>query len=173
DVISAYRSSAAVAGLVDFGEVCALSAALLDHDADAGEARRADHVLVDEGQDLTAARWQFLRALVAEGPNDLFIAEDAQQRIYGQRITLGRYGIKIVGRARRLSLNYRTTHQVLRFAMGVLAGAEVTDLDDEVVDAAGYRSARSGPVPRLLGASSVTEELDRAASTLTAGREAG
>ena len=56
------------------------------------QAGFADHVLVDEGQDLTAARWQFLRSLVAEGPNDLFIAEDAQQRIYGQRITLGATG---------------------------------------------------------------------------------
>ena len=132
-----------------------------------GHQRLADHVLVDEGQDLTAARWQFLRSLVAEGANDLFIAEDAQQRIYGQRITLGRYGIKIVGRSRRLSLNYRTTHQVLRFAMGVLGGEDFVDLDDEATDDATYRSARSGPPPARTGLQSLTDELDEAAAVLT------
>lgn len=165
DVVNAYRSSAAVEGKVDFGEVCAISAALLD-DAATSAPRVADHVLVDEGQDLTAARWQLLRALVAEGPDDLFIAEDAQQRIYGQRITLGRYGIKIVGRSRRLSLNYRTTHQVLRFATGVLSGAQHLDLGDEVAGTEGFRSARSGPAPLRIGTRSVTEELDRAAEVV-------
>jgi superfamily I DNA/RNA helicase len=166
EVINAYRVSAAVEGLVDFGEVCGIAAALLDDLAAKGYQRLADHVLVDEGQDLTAARWQFLRSLVAEGENDLFIAEDAQQRIYGQRITLGRYGIKIVGRSRRLSLNYRTTHQVLRFAMGVLAGQEYVDLDDEATDIGTYRSARSGPPPTRKGLQSLTDELDEAAAVL-------
>ncbi|GAB2857833.1 3'-5' exonuclease [Nocardioides pacificus] len=167
EVINAYRVSAAVEGLVDFGEVCGIAAALLDDLAAQGYRRLADHVLVDEGQDLTAARWQFLRSLVAEGENDLFIAEDAQQRIYGQRLTLGRYGIKIVGRSRRLSLNYRTTHQVLRFAMSVLGGEDFVDLDDEATDDATYRSARSGPPPTRKGLKSLTDELDEAAAVLT------
>jgi superfamily I DNA/RNA helicase len=165
EVVYAYRVSAAVEGLVDFGEVCGIAAALLDDAAAQAHQRLADHVLVDEGQDLTAARWQFLRSL-AEGENDLFIAEDAQQRIYGQRITLGRYGIKIVGRSRRLSLNYRTTHQVLRFAMGVLGGEDFVDLDDEAIDDATYRSARSGPPPVRKGLQSLTDELDEAAAVL-------
>ena len=75
-----------------------------------------------------------MRSLAAEGPDDLFIAEDSQQRIYGQRVVLGRYGIKIVGRSRRLSLNYRTTQQVLKFATGVLEGLNAVDLDDEATD---------------------------------------
>ena len=61
--------------------------------------RLFDAVLVDEGQDLNPSHWQFLRVLVAPGPNDLFIAEDSHQRIYGQRIVLSRYGIKITGRS--------------------------------------------------------------------------
>ena len=64
-----------------------------------------------------------LRALVAEGPNDLFIAEDSHQRIYGSPIVLSRFGIKISGRARG-SPDYRTTAQNLQFAVGVLAGAD-------------------------------------------------
>lgn len=46
-----------------------------------------------------------IRALVGEGPNDIFIAEDAHQRIYGQRLVLSRFGIKTQGRSRKLTLN--------------------------------------------------------------------
>ena len=169
EVISAYRSSAAVQGTVDFGEVCAIAAELGNAQAE----RVADHVLVDEGQDLTPAQWQFLRSLVAEGPDDMFIADDSQQRIYGQPVVLGRCGIRIVGRSRRLSLNYRTTEQVLRFASSVLAGIEYVDLDDEVTDDAGYRSARSGPPPTRLPVASLNDELDRAAEHVGAWLAAG
>ncbi|HEV7772338.1 MAG TPA: 3'-5' exonuclease [Conexibacter sp.] len=169
EAISAYRAAAAVQGTVDFGEVCAIAAEL----GDALPSGVADHVLVDEGQDLTPAQWQFLRSLVAEGPDDLFIAEDSQQRIYGQRVVLGWYGIRIVGRSRRLSLNYRTTEQVLRFASGVLAGTEHVDLDGEVTDDLGYRSARSGPPPTKVAVRSLTDELDCAADQVRAWLDAG
>ena len=72
-----------------------------------------DHVLVDEGQDLSPAQWQLIRALTGEGPNDVFIAEDSHQRIYGHRITLSHFGLRIIGRSRRLTLNYRTTAENL------------------------------------------------------------
>lgn len=169
DVISAYRSAAAVQGTVDFGEVCAIAAEL----GNAVPERLADHVLVDEGQDLTPGQWQFLRSLVTEGADDLFIADDSQQRIYGQPVVLGRHAIRIVGRSRRLSLNYRTTEQVLRFASSVLAGTEYVDLDDEVTDDSGYRSARSGPPPKRVAVASLTDELDRAAEHVRGWLEAG
>ncbi|MCK9249471.1 MAG: UvrD-helicase domain-containing protein [Solirubrobacteraceae bacterium] len=162
DVVSAYRAAAAIPGTLDFAEVCAIAAAI----GERAEHRIADHVLVDEGQDLSPPQWQFLRSLVAEGPDDLFIAEDAQQRIYGQRTVLGRYGIQIVGRSRRLSLNYRTTQQVLRFATDVLAGQSYADLDDEITEVDGYRSARRGPTPTRIGVSSLTDELERAAAVV-------
>jgi superfamily I DNA/RNA helicase len=168
-VISAYRSAAAVQGVVDFGEACAIAAEL----GNAAPQRLADHVLVDEGQDLTPGQWQFLRSLVTEGPDDLFIADDSQQRIYGHPVVLGRYDIRIVGRSRRLSLNYRTTEQVLRFASSVLAGTDYVDLDDEVTDDSGYRSARSGPPPERLAVASLTDELDRAEEHVRGWLEAG
>ena len=85
----------------------------------------ADHVLVDEGQDLGPAHWQLLRALVGEHADDLFIAEDSHQRIYGQRVVLSQFGIRIVGRSQRLTLNYRTTAQNLAYAITVLEGGNV------------------------------------------------
>jgi superfamily I DNA/RNA helicase len=159
-VVTAYRLNAGIQGSVDFAEAAAIAAELLEGSAD----RPADHVLVDEGQDLGPAHWQFLRALVAEGVDDLFIAEDSHQRIYGHRIVLGRYGIKIVGRSQRLRLNYRTTAQNLRYAISVLSGTEFVDLEEQAEDTSEYRSARVGPVPRILEASSLAEEFDKGAA---------
>lgn len=161
-VVAAYRLNAGIRGSVDFGEAAAVAAAALDLAGD----RPFDHVLVDEGQDLEPAKWQFLRALVAEGRDDLFIAEDSHQRIYGHRVVLGRYGVKIVGRSQRLRLNYRTTAQNLRFAVSVLAGTDFVDLEDEPEDAKDYRSARLGPVPQRIGAASIKEEYVQSASLL-------
>ncbi|GAA0628975.1 3'-5' exonuclease [Sporichthya brevicatena] len=170
--IEAYRSGASIEGSIDFAEVPAVAAAHLDRTAGQSGTPRVDHVLVDEGQDLTPAHWQFLRALVAPGPNDLFIAEDAHQRIYGQSVVLGRYGIQIVGRSQRLRLNYRTTAENLRYAVGALSGAAFVDLEGEP-EVADYRSARSGPAPRIIPCPSLTAELDKAAEEVSRWLAAG
>ncbi|WP_062516827.1 3'-5' exonuclease [Demequina gelatinilytica] len=164
-VLEAYRSSCDIDGVIDYDEAAAIAAAYAEPSV--GGTGLADHVLVDEGQDLTPARWQFLRALASEGPDDLFIAEDSHQRIYGQKVVLGRYGIKIVGRAHRLTLNYRTTAENLRFAVDVLSGAAYEDVEGVDETTAGYHSARKGPVPELVPCGSVTEEYDAIASRVS------
>jgi hypothetical protein len=90
-------------GTISFPEVLAVAAEVLRLQAATGQGHVADHVIIDEAQDLHAAHWLFLRALVAEGSDDLFIAEDSHQRIYGQPVVLSRFGIKIVGRSGRLT----------------------------------------------------------------------
>ena len=165
-VIEAYRAQARVAGSVDFPEAATIAAAYLRRAADMNGEYVADHVLVDEGQDLGPAHWQLLRALVGEHADDLFIAEDSHQRIYGQRVTLSQFGIRIVGRSQRLTLVYRTTAQNLAYAIGVLEGGAYVDLESDQESTAGYRSARSGPVPRLIPCATITEELDRAADLI-------
>ena len=167
DIIASYRAAAAAAGTTDFDEKASIAAVALTTPA-------ADHVLVDEAQDLSPCRLILLRALVAEGPDDLFLAEDAHQRIYGQRITLGRYGIHIVGRARRLTLNYRTTQENLLYALGILSGENYTDMDDdEAVANTGYRSARSGPVPRVEAATSLSDLYEDVATVVQGWMDAG
>lgn len=161
-VINSYRLNAGIQGSADFAEAAAIAAEILNLSG----SRPADHVLVDEGQDLSPTHWQFLRALTGEGRDDLFIAEDSHQRIYGNRVTLSRYGIKIVGRSQRLRLNYRTTAQNLRYAISVLTGTEFVDLEEGAEDTSEYRSARVGPVPRLLPAVNLTEELKQAATVV-------
>jgi superfamily I DNA/RNA helicase len=71
---------------------------------------------VDEAQDLSPARWMLLRAMAAKGPDDLFLAGDTHQRIYDSYVSLGSLGIQIRGRSSRLTLTYRSTHEILTAA---------------------------------------------------------
>lgn len=172
DVIESYRARARIDGTVDFTEAATLAAV---HCRRTGPATGflANHVLVDEGQDLSPAHWQLLRALVAEGPNDLFIAEDSHQRIYGQRLVLSSYGIRIVGRSQRLTLNYRTTAQNLAWAVRVLQGGQFVDLEEGAEQSSDYRSARSGPRPHPYPCANLSAELDNAAQLVRAWLDAG
>ncbi|WP_171058028.1 3'-5' exonuclease [Modestobacter altitudinis] len=127
-----------------------------------------DHVVVDEGQDLHAGHWRFLRALVAPGPNDMFICEDAHQRIYGEKLVLSRFGIETRGRSRRLTLNYRSSRQNLRFALGVIAGADIVDSEGDQETVAGYRAAFSGTVePKQVGLATTAAENDHLAKVVS------
>ena len=160
-----YRDRSADLGVTSFAEQLALAAAWLDHEAGLGTPRPFRHVLVDEAQDLTPAHLQLLRALVEPGPDDLFLAEDSHQRIYGKKITLSHYGIQVRGRSRRLTRNYRTTRQNLDVAFGILDPGTYEDMEGQAEEHR-YVSPRSGPEPLLLHAVDRADELDKAAELL-------
>ena len=138
-------------------------------------APRYRHILVDEAQDLHPAQWRLLRAAVDPGPDDLFIAADPHQRIYGNRVALASLRISVRGRSRRLSLNYRTTQEILAWALPLLGADPVTGLDGEADSLLGYRSPMHGPRPQAWQAASRTEEFgllaERVRSWLSAGLE--
>jgi superfamily I DNA/RNA helicase/mRNA-degrading endonuclease RelE of RelBE toxin-antitoxin system len=120
-----------------------------------------DHVVIDEAQDFHAAHWRFLRAAVAPGRNDIFLAEDPHQRIYGQHLVLSHYGIVTKGRAsRRLTRNYRTTAETLRYALNILNGVEWKDAEDSTDKTSGTRSLRHGPAPLLVPVDTDAEQLN-------------
>ena len=161
-----YRDRSADLGVTSFDEQLALAAAWLDQEAALGTPRPFRHVLVDEAQDLTPAHLQLLRALVEPGPDDLFLAEDSHQRIYGKKITLSHYGIQVRGRSRRLTRNYRTTRQNLDVALGILDPGTYEDMEGQAEEHH-YVSPRSGPEPLLLHATDRADELSKAAELLT------
>lgn len=167
-IIETYRYYNRIEMHATFVEVAHIAALILRQRGETNNARLADHVLVDEGQDLHAGHWLFLRELVQQGADDLFIAEDSHQRIYGQKVPLSRFGIGIVGRSRRLTLNYRTTRQNLAYAVGLLQGAPVTDIEGAEETVNGYTSSRIGPPPQEQAAKSYVEELDNLFRTLSA-----
>jgi superfamily I DNA/RNA helicase len=141
-----------------FRQIAAEAARIERGHADDGR-HRYKHVVVDEAQDLSPAHWMLLRAMVAPGRNDMFLAGDTHQRIYDSYVSLGSLGIAIRGRSTRLTLSYRSTHEILTTA-GVLLGHEAwDDLDGGADTLTGYRSVLRGARPELHGYPTWTDEL--------------
>ncbi|WP_214370456.1 UvrD-helicase domain-containing protein [Pseudonocardia sp. H11422] len=157
-VVEAFERGVETQGRATFDTLAARAAQILEDPELRERAPRYDHVVVDEGQDLHAGHWRVLRGLVNSGPNDMFICEDSHQRIYGERLVLSRFGIQTRGRSRRLTLNYRTSRQNLAFALGVIAGEAIVDLDGDEETVAGYHSAFTGPAPVTRGFTNVADE---------------
>ena len=122
------------------------------------------NVIADEFQDFSNPELKFLRALVAEGRNDLFLTGDPMQRIYsGRKINFGAAGINVRGvRSRRLKINYRTTEPIKRVAVGVIKGITFDDMDGGTESMKGYVSLIHGgekPTYRIVG--NTTEEVSQ------------
>jgi superfamily I DNA/RNA helicase len=72
---------------------------------------------------------------------------DAHQRIYGHKVVLGQCGIKIIGRSKKLKLNYRTTDEIRKWAVALLNGEVIDDMDAGVDNNKDYKSLYHGPKP--------------------------
>jgi superfamily I DNA/RNA helicase len=121
-------------------------------------------VIVDEAQDMGEQAFRLIRAIVPTAPsgdrNSLFIVGDAHQRIYGRRASMAACGINVRGRSSQLRLNYRTTQEIRAWAVSVLEGVSVDDLDEGSDTLRGYVSLMQGSAPELIGCKSEVEELD-------------
>lgn len=117
-------------------------------------------IVVDETQDLFSEELRLLRQIVPEGTNDLFFVGDAHQRIYGRPVVMSHCGINIRGRSRKLRINYRTTEEIRNWAVSILAGKAVDDLDGGVDDQKGYRSLLHGLQPTVEQFDTLGEEQD-------------
>jgi hypothetical protein len=136
-------------------------------------ASRYRHVLVDEAQDLHPSQWRLLRAAVPPGPDDLFIVADPHQRTYDNRVSLASMRISVRGRSQRLSLSYRTTQEVLSWAVPLLGTDPVFGLDGEVDSLLGYQSPMHGPAPRLRVAATRSEEFGHLAEQIRSWLDVG
>lgn len=107
------------------------------------------NVIADEFQDFSNPELKFLRALVAEGRNDLFLTGDPMQRIYsGRKINFAAAGINVKGvRSKRLKINYRTTEPIKRVAVSVIKGHAYDDMDGGTESIKGYISLIHGGEP--------------------------
>ncbi|MCN0179972.1 UvrD-helicase domain-containing protein [Salinispora arenicola] len=117
------------------------------------------HVVIDEAQDLHTAHWILLRALAPSGPDDLFIVGDPFQRIYNNRVALSSLGIETRGRSHRLTLNYRTTRQILKSALHLIDPDSYDDLDGGSDTLRGYRSILRGGEPEITGYPTQASEM--------------
>lgn len=118
-------------------------------------------IIVDEAQDMGAQAFKLLRAMVPEGPNDLFIVGDAHQRIYGKnKVVLSQMGINIRGRSAKLKINYRTTDEIRGWATNLLEGYDVDDLDGGNDNNHLYKSLTHGNPPTHLAVHSFEEQTE-------------
>lgn len=131
----------------------------------AGTAPVTDYsaIIIDETQDFGPQALKLIRALIPVGPNDLFFVGDGHQRIYSRnRAAMSKCGIDIRGRSRKLYLNYRTTDEIRRYAVALLEGCEVDDLDDGHDETRRYKSLSHGPVPTVLSVDGLEAAAEKA-----------
>ena len=118
-------------------------------------------IIVDEGQDFSMNAFRLLRSLAGpEHPNDLFIVGDAHQRIYKNKAVMSKCGINIRGRSNYLTINYRTTEEIRKYAFGLLKGIPFDDLDEEYDEGKTCQSLTHGNLPKNQIFNSAAEEIE-------------
>src|SRR6202042_336958 len=95
------------------------------------------------------------------------------QRVCHHRVPLASLGITARGRSRRLSLNYRTTQEILAWAVPLLGTEPATGLDGEARSLLGDGSPMHGPPPQLRMAATREEEFKNLAERVGAWTSAG
>lgn len=173
EAVETFTKRLADTGKRTFLQTADMAAKILD----AQQVRPYRHAVIDEAQDLHPTQWRLVRAAVRRAdeqlPNDLFIVGDAHQRIYDHRVSLSRLGIETRGRSRRLRLNYRTSHQIHRWALAARTNTPVDDLDEGEDTSAGSHSAFGGPNPVLEGHTTAKAEADAVTARVASWIDAG
>ncbi len=161
-VFEEYRAQLASRKLKEVDDAYRDAATLLSKDR-AGVEGAYSAIVVDETQDFGPQALRLLRAIVPAAANDLFFVGDGHQRIYSRnRAAMGRCGIEIRGRSRKLYLYYRTTEEIRRQAVALLEGCEVDDLDDGHDETRRYRSLSHGVVPTVITEDNLDGAIKRA-----------
>ncbi len=169
-VFEEYRRQLSEQGLKEANDAYAAAVDLIGSDP---QHLGYSSVIVDEAQDLGQPAFRLIRQLVPEGKNDLFITGDGHQSIYDRKVVLGRCGINIRGRSLKLKLNYRTTEQTRSWAVRLLEGRTIDDLDGGLDDNSGIRSLTEGPEPVVRAYQSSAEQAKAIADYLKALKKQG
>ena len=167
-VFEQYRSILRTSKMMEPDEIMDCAAQLVEKD---GRGREYASVIVDETQDFSMPALRLVCALSGNRydaclPDSLMLVGDAHQRIYGRRAILNQCGINVRGRSSKLYLNYRSTEQIRRFAVALLEGVPVDDLDGESDNNKGYRSLVVGAKPEHGRFDGFEEEMDAVAQKL-------
>jgi hypothetical protein len=126
-----------------------------------------DAVLIDEGQDFETDWLRLTSLLINEETQSLLLVEDRAQTIYNRkRSYLQDTGLSFQGRSKVLSINYRNTAQIVKFAWdfyrenSMLKNKVINrSLDGEII--APQSTKRKGPEPGVLKAANFYEEMQK------------
>ena len=159
-VFEEYRSQLNSRNLREFADATRDARHLLKQQ---GDVLPYQAIILDEAQDMSAEVFRLLRQMIPteEGSraNDILIVGDPHQRIYGSPIVLSQCGVQIRGRGRKLRINYRTTEETRRWAVGVLSGLTFDDMDGGGDSHKGYRSLMHGPAPTIREFATYADEV--------------
>jgi hypothetical protein len=124
-----------------------------------------DAVLIDEGQDFEAEWLRLVSLLINADTQSLLLVEDRAQTIYQRkRSYLEDTGLSFRGRSKVLSINYRNTQQIVKFAWEFYRKHSMfknkvvnRELEGEII--APQSTKRKGPEPGIVKAANFFEEM--------------
>jgi superfamily I DNA/RNA helicase/mRNA-degrading endonuclease RelE of RelBE toxin-antitoxin system len=131
-----------------------------------------DYIVIDEAQDLSVAQMRFLVALGRHRSDALFFTGDIGQRIFQPAFSWKALGVDIRGRARTLTVNYRTSHQIRALADRLL-NPEISDADGNIERRLNTVSVFNGIEPLIRLEKTPEAEITAAADWLKARIAAG
>jgi phosphopantetheine adenylyltransferase len=138
------------------------------------QVRPFKNVIADEVQDLSNVELRFVRALVEEKVNDLFLVGDPYQKIYARKINFTAAGISIRGnRSKQLKINYRTSEEIKRLAVTAVKGIKYDDFDGETEKLNGYLSLFHGEQPTYEVFKTKSDELNAIINHISELKEKG
>ncbi|MCE9556109.1 MAG: UvrD-helicase domain-containing protein [Planctomycetes bacterium] len=145
-----YQKALRAAGSVDFDDLLLLVQDLFESHEDVRheEAKRFDHLLIDEYQDTSGSQYRIVRAL-ADGHRNLCVVGDDDQSIYGFRGAEVEHILRFKtdwpdAKVVRLEDNYRSRPEILAMANTLIANNK--NRHDKVLRA----SRAPGERPRIL-----------------------
>jgi hypothetical protein len=124
-----------------------------------------DAILIDEGQDFEAEWLRLVSLLINEDTQSLLLVEDRAQTIYKRkRSYMQDTGLSFQGRSKILSINYRNTSQIVKFAWDFYREHSMfknkvvnRNLEGEII--APQSTKRKGPEPGIIKAANFFEEM--------------
>ena len=120
-----------------------------------------DSIIIDELQDMGRNQLKFLRLLVEEKEDDMFLVGDSRQRIYNAKVAVREANIDTKNRSFVLNVNYRTTEEISKIAKKVLGCVDIDDMDGneyEKLEDAEALTHGEFPIRKLFD--SFTEQMD-------------
>lgn len=156
-------------GLKDEGLIEELIARIKNGDV---AAPRYDAILIDEGQDFEPAWLRLAYTTLNPETRSFLLVEDRAQQIYYRKALSQELGISFKGRSKVLTINYRNTEQIIKFAWdfyGQFSSETKTSHKDDIIEIILPRSTRRrGPEPVIkqfpnfhLEARSIAREIKR------------
>lgn len=117
-----------------------------------------EHIIIDETQDLGPHMLKFVRSLVTKKPNDIMLCGDTGQSLYKRFHSFKRHGLEVVGKSKKLSINYRTSYEIKETADKV--NSYLIDIDTGEQENRSSISIFNGPKPKIKLYENRNDEID-------------